>query len=139
MIAVTPTISIDENEIALDFVRASGPGGQNVNKVSTAAQLRFDVKHSPSLPEEVRIRLMLLAGNRVTADGVLVITAQQFRTQTQNRQDALDQLVTLVQRAAERPKPHIATKPTRASKVRRLDSKRRHSENKQRRREPINY
>jgi ribosome-associated protein len=139
MIAVTPTISIDENEIALDFVRASGPGGQNVNKVSTAAQLRFDVKHSPSLPEDVRMRLLLLAGSRLTTDGVLVITAQQFRTQTQNRQDALDQLVALVQRAAERPKPHIATKPTRASKVRRLDSKRRHSENKQRRREPINY
>jgi ribosome-associated protein len=126
MITVTPEISIEENEIVLEFVRASG-------------QLRYDVKNSPALPDAVRARLMRLAGSRLTAEGVLVIIAQQYRTQPQNRQDALDQLIALVRRAAIPPKVHIPTKPTRASKVRRLDSKRRHGEIKRQRRSAVEY
>ncbi len=124
MIRVTETISIDEGELEESFVRASGPGGQNVNKLATAVQLRFDVERSPSLSEDVRARLKRLAGRRLTRDGVLVITAQRFRTQERNRSDALARLVQLIRDAAVPPKPRKATRPPRAAKKRRLESKR---------------
>jgi ribosome-associated protein len=127
MIPVTDDIVLDEREIEESFVRASGPGGQNVNKVASAVQLRFDVAGSPSLPEPVRARLKTLAGKRLTQDGVIVITAQRFRSQEQNRQDALDRLVELIRRAAVRPRPRRKTRPTLASKQRRLESKSRRS------------
>ena len=125
MIRITGRISIDEREIAETFVRASGPGGQNVNKLSTAVQLRFDVRGSPSLPPDVAARLERLAGSRLTRDGVLVITAQRHRTQLRNRQDALDRLIDLVRRAATPPAPRRPTKPTRASRERRIEGKKR--------------
>ncbi len=130
MIPVTDNIALDEKEIREEFIRSSGPGGQNVNKVSTAVQLRFDVGHSPSLPEDVRRRLLSLAGKKITADGILIIDARRFRTQAANRQDALDRLVAVVRKAAEAPRVRRRTKPTRASKERRLESKRRRSETK---------
>ena len=130
MIRITPGISIDEREIEESFIRASGPGGQNVNKLATAVQLRFDVRRSPSLPEDVRDRLARLAGRRVTNDGVLVITAQRHRTQERNRQDALDRLAELIRRAATPPTPRRPTKPTAASRRRRLDAKTRRSATK---------
>jgi ribosome-associated protein len=125
MIRINARIAIDEREIGETFVRASGPGGQNVNKLSTAAQLRFDVRGSPSLPGDVKARLERLAGTRLTRDGVLVITAQRHRTQARNRQDALDRLVDLIRRAATPPLPRRATKPTAASRERRIESKKR--------------
>ena len=127
MIRVTDTISLDESEIEESFVRSSGPGGQNVNKLSTAVQLRFDVRHSPSLPNDVAIRLMALAGRRLTKDGVLVLIAQSHRTQERNRADAMQRLVALIKEAAVKPIPRRATKPTKASKQRRIEGKKRRS------------
>jgi len=133
MIRVTDTITIDEREISEEFVRSSGPGGQNVNKVSTAVQLRFSVADSPSLPEEVRVRLMKLAGKRVTSEGILVIDAQRFRTQLRNRQDATQRLVDLIKKAAERPRLRHRTKPPPEAKERRLEAKRMRSQIKKQR------
>ena len=125
MIRVTDSISIDDNELTEDFVRSSGPGGQNVNKLSTAVQLRFDLRHSPSLPNDVALRLMRLAGSRLTKEGVLVITAQRHRTQERNRQDARDRLIEMVRQAAVVPVKRRKTKPTKASREKRLESKKR--------------
>ena len=130
MIHITRTITIDESEIQEYFVRASGPGGQNVNKVATTVQLRFDVANSHSLPEEVRKRLISLAGNRITEDGILIIDARRFRTQGRNREDATDRLVELIRNAAQRPKIRRKTRPTLTSKIRRLESKHRSGDNK---------
>jgi ribosome-associated protein len=125
MIRVTDRISIDESEMDEQFIRSSGPGGQNVNKLATAVQLRFDVRRSPSLPDDVRSRLERLAGKRLTRDGVLVITAQRHRTQERNREDARGRLVELIRRAAVVPIKRRPTKPTAASRARRLESKKR--------------
>jgi ribosome-associated protein len=133
VIRITDTISIDEAEIHQSFVRSSGPGGQNVNKLSTAAQLRFDVRHSPSLPNDVAVRLMRLAGRRMTKDGELVLIAQNHRTQERNRAEALDRLIDLIRQAAVKPVPRRATRPTKASKQRRLEGKKRRSVIKQHR------
>ena len=134
MIRVTAHINFDEREIEESFVRASGPGGQNVNKLATAVQLRFDVRGSPSLTDDVRARLERLAGTRLTRDGVLVIIAQRHRTQARNRQDALDRLIDLIRRAAIPPRPRRPTKPTRASRERRIEGKKRRAGLKQLRR-----
>jgi ribosome-associated protein len=128
MLVITNTIGLDESELDLHFVRSPGPGGQNVNKVATACQLRFDVANSPSLPAVVKSRLKAIAGRRLTAAGELVITANRYRSQVQNRADAIERLVELIRRAATPPKPRRATKPTKASKRRRLESKRRRGE-----------
>jgi ribosome-associated protein len=125
MIRITDRIAIDEREIEESFVRASGPGGQNVNKLATAVQLRFDVRRSPALPDEVRARLARLAGRRVTTEGVLIITAQRHRTQERNREDALERLVQLIRQAAVPPVPRRPTRPTAASKKRHREAKRR--------------
>lgn len=125
MIRVNAEIALDEREIQEDFVRASGPGGQNVNKVSTAVQLRFDVVHSPSLPDAVRARLIKLAGRRLTQDGVLIIEAERYRSQRRNRDDALARLLDLIREASEVDKPRHPTRPTLASRQRRLESKQR--------------
>ena len=123
MIHITDAIAIEEREVEESFVRAAGPGGQNVNKVATAVQLRFDTRRSPSLPEDVRARLVKLAGRKLTQEGVLVITAQRYRTQERNRQDALERLVALLRRAAVRPAPRRPTKPTASARRRRLEAK----------------
>jgi ribosome-associated protein len=132
MIEISPGTNINENELRFDYIRASGPGGQNVNKVASAAQLRFDVRNS-SLPEEVRIRLIQLGGKRVSHDGILLIEAKQFRTQEQNREDAIRRLVDLVRRASLKSKTRRKTKPTKASKEERLKGKKRRGEIKKNR------
>ncbi len=134
MIRITSNISLDENELEEHFIRSSGPGGQNVNKVSTAVQLRFDVAGSASLPEDVRRRLIQLAGRRVTEQGVLLIEAKRFRRQERNRQDALDRLIQLIRRAAKRPKKRRKTTPTPAARRRRLQTKKLRSQTKRLRR-----
>ena len=123
MIRITKTIAIDEGELEERFIRASGPGGQNVNKLATAVELRFDAARSPSLPEDVKQRLARLAGRRMTQEGVLVIKALRHRTQERNRADALERLVELIRRAAERAPPRRLTRPTLASRVRRREEK----------------
>ena len=135
MIQITPELALEDREVTLEFVRASGPGGQNVNKVATAVQLRFDAAHSPSLPEEVRARLLAQAGGQITGEGVLVIDARRYRTQSRNREDALERLADIVRRAATPPKPRRPTRTPKAAKQRRLESKRRLSERKRLRRE----
>jgi ribosome-associated protein len=123
MIKINDTLSISPDELEESFIRAGGPGGQNVNKVATAVQLRFDVRGSASLPERVRRRVESLAGSKLTKDGVVVITANRHRTQEANRRDALDRLVALIAEAAQRPKFRVATRPGRAAKTRRTDTK----------------
>jgi len=134
MIHITPTLSIDDSEIEEKFVRASGPGGQNVNKVATAVQLRFDAGRSAAIPGDVRERLKAIAGSRMTADGVLVIDSREFRTQAQNREAARERLVELLRQASIRPKRRRKTRPSGAAKAQRLDSKKRRSTTKQGRR-----
>jgi ribosome-associated protein len=133
MIRITDTIALDESELSESFVRASGPGGQNVNKVSSAVQLRFDARHSPSLPNDVALRLMRLAGKRLTKEGVIVIVAHAHRDQTRNRADARERLFALIRQAAIRPKPRRATKVPKAQKRQRLEGKKRRSEIKRHR------
>jgi ribosome-associated protein len=134
MLRITPHLSIDESEIVFEFVTASGPGGQNVNKVASAAQLRFDAANCAALSQALLRRLAILAGRRMTKDGVIVIQAQRFRSQEQNRRDALDRLVDLLASAAVAPKPRRKTRPTRASKERRLTAKKHQGERKRTRR-----
>lgn len=133
MIQITPSFQIDERELQLEYVRASGPGGQNVNKVATAVQLRFDITNSSSLASDIKGRLIQLAGNRVNADGILMIEAKRFRTQEANREDAIQRFVELVRRSIVPPKPRRKTKPTSASKEKRLKEKKQRGEIKKER------
>ncbi len=124
MIEITPFIALQDSEVVLSFVRSSGPGGQNVNKVATACELRFDARHSPSLPADIAVRLMKLAGRKLTKDGVIVLSADRFRSQEQNREDAVQRLVVMIREAAKPPPPkRRPTKPTKSSVERRLKSK----------------
>ena len=123
MIRISDKITLADEEITETFVRASGPGGQNVNKLSTAVELRFDARHSPNLPDDVSIRLQKLAGRRLTKDGIIVIESQRHRTQDRNRADAMDKLAALIKEAEHVPKPRKKTKPTRAAKAERVDQK----------------
>ncbi|MDK2982404.1 MAG: ribosome-associated protein [Chloroflexota bacterium] len=134
MLQINGSVSIPETELEESFVRSSGPGGQNVNKVATAVQLRFDIVHSPSLSEEVKGRLMRLAGARMTDEGVLVIEARRYRSQEKNREDARERLAQLVRQALHKPTPRKATRPGRAARQRRLDSKKKRGELKRSRR-----
>lgn len=134
MIEISSVVKLDESEIQIDFIRASGPGGQNVNKVATAAQLRFDIQQSLVLDWETKARLIKLAGSRVTGEGILVIEAKRYRTQEQNRQDAIQRLVTWIQKALERPKSRRATRPSAGARVARVGDKRKRGETKQARR-----
>jgi ribosome-associated protein len=135
MLQVAPGITIDDSELEERFVRSSGPGGQNVNKVSTSVQLRFDVARSASIPDDVRQRLIAIAGSRMTTDGVLVIEARRFRTQAGNREDARERLIELIRQAMVKPKRRRKTRPTAGSLERRLETKRRRSDAKNRRRD----
>jgi len=134
MLEITPSVKLDDSEIQLDFVRASGPGGQNVNKVSSAAHLRFDVRNSPSLEADVKERLIKLGGSRVTEDGVLIIEARRYRTQEQNRFDATQRLITLIQNALVKPKIRRATRPTLTAKAARVGDKKKRGDVKRTRR-----
>ena len=125
MIEISSILALDENELQFDYIRASGPGGQNVNKVATACQLRWDVHATPALGEEVKARLLKLAGSRATEDGILIIVARRYRTQEQNRLDAIARLVALVQKALEEPKIRRKTRPSRTSSAARVDEKKR--------------
>lgn len=136
MIEITPALALDEDEIQISFVQSSGPGGQNVNKVATAAQLRFDVTQSPSLSPEIRERLIKLAGKNITKEGWLVIDARRFRTQERNRQDAIDRLVEYIHAATIEPKQRRPTRPSRAARRQRLESKRKRGEVKRLRKPP---
>lgn len=134
MIKITPFISLNDTELQYDFIRASGPGGQNVNKVTSSVQLRFDIHNSPSLTSEVKERLIKLAGSRVTEDGILIIEAKRYRTQEQNRYDATQRLITWIQKALEKPKERKATRPSITAKAARMDDKKKHGEIKRIRR-----
>ena len=134
-IEITDQLAIDEAEIRFDYIQSSGPGGQNINKVATAVQLRFDVRRSPSLPEDVRLRLERLAGKRLSDDGILIIEARRYRTQEHNRQDAVDRLAALIRKAAEKPKLRKRTRPTAQARQKRLEEKRRRSDIKRLRRQ----